>query len=499
MKWALLALALALAVEGRAAAADGEPRTFALVIGYNGRPAGTTDDAIRPLRYADDDALAFYELQKELGAEAVLLTGPDAETKLRYPDIADAARPPTMDELVRAIGMLNESMDAAVRRGWRPTFVFFYSGHGARDANGEAALTLQDGVLSQTEMHTRVLDKVRAPLVHLFIDACHAEAVVRARDVEAKSVEIRPQDLVDHLSRTGPARYPHVGLIVASSSAASTHEWDLFQSGVFTHEVISGLRGVADANRDGRVEYGELAAFLAAANREVIDPRARVTSIVQPPATGAHEALSRLGSRSTIGWLTGIPPSAGRFFIEDKHGNRILDGHAEPGFSISVGVPPDELLFMRNRDEEAELVVKAGAETPFTGLAFRARVLRQRGAMETSLRDGLFLMPYGPAYYAGYVDRLEAAADPARTGAPANATDRAVVWSLRGGAAAFLATSAVFGALAWDAHGDFENTQLRRPASEANDRFKLDTTVAFSFAAAGLACAAAAYLIGRDR
>jgi hypothetical protein len=98
-------------------------------------------------------------------------------------------------------------------------------------------------------------------------------------------------------------------------------------------------------NHDGRVEYGELGAFLMAANREVVDPRARVSSVVQPPAAGAHRALSHLGSRSTIGRLTGIPPAAGRFFIEDRRGNRILDGHAEPGFSISVGVPPDELLF----------------------------------------------------------------------------------------------------------------------------------------------------------
>ena len=499
MKRAALALGLLLAAELRAAAAPAEVdhRTFALVIGFNGRPPGTTDESIQALRYADDDALAFYQLQKQLGAEAVLLTIPDAETKRRYPAITDGVRPPTMDMIARSIDALNASMDAAARQGAKPAFVFFYSGHGARDRSGDAALTLVDGTLSQTAMHQRVLDRVRAPVVHLFIDACHAEAVVRARDVEAKTVEIRPQELLEHLSRTSSARYPHVGLVVASSSGASTHEWDIYQSGVFTHEVISGLRGVADVNHDGRVEYRELAAFLTAANREVVDPRARVASIVQPPASSSHEALSRLGARSTLGRLTGIPPTAGHFFIEDRRGNRILDGHAEPGFSISVGVPPDELLFLRNRDDEAELTVKAGSETEFVALAFHPRPLRPRGAMETSLREGLFLMPYGPAYYSGYVDRLESSAEPAR--APhvdSTSKNRALIWTLRGGAAALLATSALFGVFAWDARNDFQNTELQRQASEANDRYKVDTALAFSFALSGAVCAAAAYFVG---
>jgi hypothetical protein len=497
MKRVGLALALLIASQLRAAAAEVEQRTFALVVGFNGRPPTATDESSQPLRYADDDALAFYQLQKELGAEAILLTVADAETRRRYPAVVDGVRPPTMDEIARSIAALNTSMDAAVRKGMKPAFTFFYSGHGARDASGEAALTLQDGTLSQTAMRRQVLDQIRAPVVHLFIDACHAAAVVRPRDVDAKTVEIRPEDMLEHLSRTSTVYYPHVGLIAASSSGTATHEWDLYQSGVFTHEVISGLRGVADVNHDGRVDYDELAAFLAAANREVQDPRARVVSVIQPPATSTHAVLSRLGARSTIGSLNGIPATLGRFFIEDRRGNRILDGHAEPGFSIRVGVPPDELLFLRNGDQEAELTVKAGGETQFGALAFRTRQLHPRGAMETSLRDGLFLMPYGPAYYSGYVDRLEGAPDaPAVSTVASTSTKRALVWTLRGGAATMLATSAVFGALAWNARTDFEGAQFQRPASEASDRYHLDTTLAISFAIAGVACAAASYLVG---
>jgi len=65
----------------------------------------------------DDDALAFYHLQKELGAEAVLLTVADAETRRRFPQTADGARPPSMDEIARSIDALNARMDAAARTG----------------------------------------------------------------------------------------------------------------------------------------------------------------------------------------------------------------------------------------------------------------------------------------------------------------------------------------------------------------------------------------------
>jgi len=80
--------------------------------------------------------------------------------------------------------------------------------------------------------------------------------------------------------------------------------------------------------------------------------------------------------------------------------------------------------------------------------------------------------------------------------APAS-TRRALIWTLRGSTAALLASSAVFGVLAWDAKRDFDATAFERPATRANDRYVLDTTLALSFAASGLACAVASYLVGR--
>jgi len=497
----VMALALAALVLAQASRAAAEERTFALIVGYNGQPANA-DESTQPLRYADDDALAFYQLQQELGADAILLTIADAETQRRHPSAAESASSPTLVELSRALAALNARMDAAARAGDTPTFLFFYSGHGSRRQGNEPSLTFLDGGLTQSMLYARVLDVVHARLMHVIVDACHAEAVVRARDVDAKAVEITPADLAAGLSKATSARYPNVGFVIASSGSASTQEWDLYESGVFTHEVISGLRGLADVNRDRSVEYSELDAFLTAANRQVADPRARVRSVIQAPAVRQHAALSRRGPRSRSGWLTGIPGSVGQFFIEDARGNRLVDGYAEVGSSMTVAVPAAEPLFVRSREQEAELLVRAGEEKGFDILAFHGRPSRSRGAIEQSLRQGLFAMPYGPAYYSGYVDRGDgvalAVSPPAlllTSPSPASAHKKVVTWSLMGASAAFITSSLIFGALALDARHDFAATSLQREAMSASDRYTLDTTLAISFLIPGVACAVGAYFL----
>jgi hypothetical protein len=55
----------------------------------------------------------------------------------------------------------------------------------------------------------------------------------------------------------------------------------------------------------------------------------------------------------------------------------------------------------------------------------------------------------------------------------------------------------VFGVAAWEARRDFDATSNQRPAQDANDRYHLDSTLAWSFAASGAACALVSFLVGR--
>ena len=509
MKRSLSVLALLLGCLS-ASRALADERYFALAIGYNGPPAAAGEGASSPLRYADDDALSFYELEREAGSDVVVLTVPDRDTRLRYPWAVDVAQPPTMSEIEKAVSDLNQRMDAAARAGHVPVFLFFYSGHGSRPQNAEPAFALLDGALSQSALHERVLDKIHGQIVHLIVDACHADAVVRPRDVDAKTVDVTQAELMAQLSAATSTRYPNVGLVLASDAGNMAHEWDLYQSGVFTHEVISGLRGAADINHDGRVEYSELGAFLTAANREILDSRARMQNIVQAPVSQGRAALIALDAQASIGWLTDIPSSAGQFFVEDQQGNRIVDGHAEFGFSMSVAIPPDRLLFVHDGEREAELVVARGLRRRFDTLSFYRRPLQTRGALESALEKGLFLMPYGPSYYSGYVDSREGVgvvptlpeeglAGDVTVSGPGRSRRPVLIWSLRGASGALLGSSLIFSGLAWSARSDFEASSTQVAAVDANERFKRDSTLALTFLVPAVVCAGLSYLLDVHR
>src|SRR5262249_58177828 len=86
-------------------------------------------------------------------------------------------------------------------------------------------------------------------------------------------------------------RYPRAGVIVATSGDQETHEWARYQGGILSHELRSALSGAADVNGDGRVEYSELRAFLAAANARVKNPEARIEAFAPPPALDRHHPL----------------------------------------------------------------------------------------------------------------------------------------------------------------------------------------------------------------
>jgi hypothetical protein len=463
------------------------------------------------LKYADDDALAFYELQREAGGRSILLASPDADTRQRFPEAAEAARAPTLEELERGMASLREEMLGDMRAGRSTVFFFFYSGHGVRGRDGKGALTLRDGEIDQHMLFDRVLSQAPAEVIHMLVDACHAEAMVRARDGDEHAVTLTPADIAAYLSQTTLNQYPRVGLVMASSSDGTANEWDLYQSGVFTHEVISALRGAADVNGDGRIEYSEIEAFLSAANREVPDPRARLHAIVKAPIVAPRAVLADLRSNQTSGRLTGITASTDSFYIEDARGNRLADGRPELGFSMSLALPANQRLFLRRGGEEAELVLKPGTDLPFKELTFRGRQIRARGSVENALRAGLFLAEYGPAYYRGYVDRQDMAAVPLAPAPPVLETSRGGMpppvpaarrsWlrpTLFGAAGALLASSMVFAGMAWNARIENQNA-VERDSPDVVSRFRADTALTAGALVASVACAAIAFFASGER
>jgi len=473
------------------APARAETAVFTIAIGHNGVPAGATEPGVVPLRYADDDAAAMHQLGRSVSRRSYLLALPDPETISRFPDVAGQARAPALRELDRVLHEVNGAIAEATRAGDETSVVVFYSGHGTIGEDGQGALTFLDGALTRDGLYDRVLAVLTSKYVHLLVDACHAESVVRPRDGQAQVVPISDATASAYVGRATLSRFPNVGAIVASVTAAQAHEWDAYRGGVFTHAVLSGLRGGADVNGDQVIEYSELAAFLSAANHAVTDPRGRLQTVVTPVPVNPRAPILDLRTARGVALLEGKPASLGGIFLEDRNGARLLDLRAEAGFGVRLLLPPVP-LYLHTADGESELRLDQTDKLAFTDLTLRPRSMRPRGAIATSLQRGLFATRFGPAYYSGFVSHAPdlipvevAASDP--TDAPTR-RGTAHRWVL-GGAGVLAAGAGVFGGLALNARGDFNQTEISRDARTASDRYDRARFTAFGLAGAAVVAA----------
>src|SRR5439155_18324365 len=154
---------------------------------------------------------------------------------------------------------------------------------------------------------------------------------------------------------------------------------------------------------DGRVEYSELRAFLAAANARVRNPEARVEVYARAPALDRHRALIDLrAAQGTAGYLHFGPGLGGRFWLEDDRGVRYADLHKETAAAFDVMVSAKRAYYVRSDDQEAE--TGAGLRrVEVSALPWHVRAIAARGALDTTFRNDLYRVPYGRGFYDGFV------------------------------------------------------------------------------------------------
>jgi hypothetical protein len=490
-----LAVATASLLEARPASAA--TRLYVLAIGNNAPPADVDPggEALPTLHYSDDDAAAFFTFTRDASEQAELLTVLDARSQERFPGLAQLAHAPSLAELRRVVARYKARFEADRGNGDDPVLLFFFSGHGTRAGDRPASLVLTDGPLTQAVLYDEILAALPARYVHLVVDACYAEAVIRPRDGQAQSVVLSPADLQRVTDRAMLSRFPNVGAMIATSTAARAFEWDAIERGVFTHELLSGLRGAADVNADGRVDYDELYAFLAAANRDVSDPRARLTVIAHPPPLDRHAAIFDLATLRGGALLTGTPAPLGRVSVEDDRGNRILDVNAEAGFRVALHVPEGR-LYVHASPGEAEVDATAGGTVDLGALTFAAPRMTHRGAVEGALERGLFATRFGPGYFAAFVDGLREPTlgfgprNEAPAPLPAAHGTKTAGWVTLGIAGVLAGTTAVLTGLTFAAKSDYDSTSLERESTSAKGRYATLAPLSVAGGAATLVTAA---------
>jgi hypothetical protein len=408
--WRAAACAL-VTVVGTTSAAVAEPaaptRTLALVVGVNRSP----DGKLAPLRYADDDAVRYRDLFRALGARTVTLASLDENTRRLHPDAGADVREARLDLLTAAVERLAGQAAEARRAGARIVFYFAYAGHGRVDGTG-GSIALEDAELGGRDLVKRVIEPIAADENHVIVDACHSYFLVLGRGPGGTR---RPMGGFVELGALAKRR--DVGLLLSTSSARERHEWAAYQAGVFSQEVRSGLYGAADADRDGRVSYAEIGAFVDRANAAIRNERYRPEVYARPPAGG--RALVDL--RPALSRRIEVAPGGGHQFIEDTAGVRHADFNNDA--PVRLVRPGDGRLYLRRKADDREIVLPAEVAVLNTAeLPLAEPRSSARGAANDAFAS-LFAMPFGNDAVSTYTSRNDLAlATPAP--APAAAQSR---------------------------------------------------------------------------
>jgi hypothetical protein len=292
MTWRAAILALLLAVASWPAQAAPRPelgpyRRFAIVIGSS---YGAPDDV--PLRFARKDAETVAQTLRELGgvraADLTLLLDPRPEAVRRA--FADV------------VGKLTAAPGPAL-------LVVYYSGH----ADG-TALHLGPGTLPWSELAALVRGSPASLKVGI-VDACQAGSLTAA-----KGLTVAPPLAVSPDVPTGTA------LVVAASSVEAAQESLDLGGSVFTHYLISALRGGADADGDGLVTLAE-----------------------------AHAYATRHTQAATAAWAPQVQHPRFAFDLEG-HGEVVLTDLSEGAARATFAAPLEGHVVVTERQSQGVLV-----------------------------------------------------------------------------------------------------------------------------------------------
>lgn len=377
---------------GAASAPAEEPRaSFALILGVN----QGVDPELPRLRYADDDAARYQELFRTLGARTTLLASLDENTARLHPQALAEAHPPRKAELDRVLASLAEDVARAKAQGVLTEVFFVFAGHG-NVKDGQAYLSLEDARLPGKDL-AEALAGVPAARIHVVVDACYSYFLAYGRGAGGQRRAIAP----GFSQAAKLASDERIGLLLSTSSARESHEWEGFQGGVFSHEIRSGLFGAADVDGDGVVGYREIAAFVQRANGSVPNEKYRPDVWAKPPQ-GTDAFVDLRGARKRRLEIGG--EQAGRYLLEDSRGVRLADFHSAPGQALGLLRPmaAPGALYLRRLADEREFAI-AGSEdvVALSALSPAEPRVHGRGAAHDAFQR-LFDLPFDRAASAAF-------------------------------------------------------------------------------------------------
>jgi hypothetical protein len=281
-------------------------RRYALVIGSNnGGPDRVT------LLYATTDAQSFSRVMKELGG-------------VRETD-SFLLLDPSLKEIGEGIKKMKGALETTGSEKQRKEFILYYSGH-----SDEEGLLLGNEKYSYKKFRED-MTTIPASVRIVILDSCYSGTLTRT-----KGGVRQPAFLLDSANEMkGQA------ILTSSSDKEAAQESDSIKASFFTHYLISGLRGAADATGDGFVTLNEAYHY---AFKETLYSTEKTQLGPQHPAYDIN--LSGTGDlvltdlREASASIIVASEISGRIFFRDARGQLAVELSKQPGQVIQLGLMP---------------------------------------------------------------------------------------------------------------------------------------------------------------
>ncbi len=230
--------------------------------------------------------------------------------------------------------LLRAKAAAASQPKSQVTFIFYFSGHGDR-----THLNLAGDAVPLAELR-RAIGQVPAGLRLVVVDACRSTDPARKKGVSATAPFSIAVD--------APAASGSVWLYAAADGEAA-QESDALAGAVFTHFLVNGLKGAADANRDRRVTLSEAWSF---AYNQTLYRSARGSGVMQRPAAQydlAESAPLVLTFEDRRAAELTFPAARDTHYLVYATGSKTVAAElwATPKETVAVSLPPGQYIVQR--------------------------------------------------------------------------------------------------------------------------------------------------------
>lgn len=296
------------------------------------------------LRYAGTDA-------KRLAATMMDIGGVKPENSIILVD------PPKAD-IDKTLNTLSKKIETNKSFAKRTEFIFYYSGH-----SDENALLLGNDTYDYSTLKAAI-SSVPSDVHVVMLDSCFSGNFIRA-----KGGQRQKSFLIDDSAIVQGHAY-----LSSSSESEASQESDTIQASFFTHAMVTGLRGAADASGDNKVSLNELYYYafnetLSQTERSKIGPQHPSYNIT---LVGSGDlVLTDISAAESV--LVIPADTEGKYFIRTFEGILVSEVNKIKGNKVALALNEgyySVTLIVGTVTQQSTVVLKAGEQYVLSGTDF---------------------------------------------------------------------------------------------------------------------------------